>query len=120
MDNWLRMMGKPTMGSSMTEAAPQLIQLFVLGIDMLKEPLNIQSLISWLYSPMQPFGTFFGGILAETVIGEGGYRNDKCRKVVENYISGKYTYQDKEEEAELTVIVRTPYTRGVKPATCSL
>ena len=102
MDNWLRMMGKPTMGSSMAEAAPQLIQLFVLGIDMLKEPLNIQSLISWLYSPMQPFGTFFGGILAETVIGEGGYRNDKCRKVVENYISGKYTYHDKEEEAELS------------------
>lgn len=65
MDNWLRMMGKPTMGSSMAEAAPQLIQLFVLGIDMLKEPLNIQSLISWLYSPMQPFGTFFGGILAD-------------------------------------------------------
>ena len=102
MDNWLRMMGKPTMGSSMAEAAPQLIQLFVLGIDMLKEPLNIQSLISWLYSPMQPFGTFFGGILAETVIGEGGYRNDKCRTVVENYISGKYTYHDKEEEAELS------------------
>ena len=46
MDNWLRMMGKPTMGSSMAEAAPQLIQLFVLGIDMLKEPLNIQSLKS--------------------------------------------------------------------------
>ena len=102
MDNWLRMMGKPTMGSSMAEAVPQLIQLFVLGIDMLKEPLNIQSLINWLYSPMQPFGTFFGGILAETVIGEGGYRNDKCRKVVENYISGKYTYHDKEEEAELS------------------
>ena len=102
MDNWLRMMGKPTMGSSMAEAAPQLIQLFVLSIDMLKEPLNIQSLISWLYSPMQPFGTFFGGILAETVIGEGGYRNDKCRKVVEDYISGKFTYHDKEEEEKLS------------------
>ncbi len=102
MDNWLRMMGKPTMGSSMTEAAPQLIQLFVLGIDMLKEPVNIQSLISWLYSPMQPFGTFFGGILAETIIGEGGYRNEKCHKVVEDYISGKYTYHDKEEEEKLS------------------
>ena len=30
MDNWLRMMGKPSMGSSMAEAAPQLLQLFVL------------------------------------------------------------------------------------------
>ena len=36
---------------------------------------------------MQPFRhILWGGILAETVIGEGGYRNDKCRKVVEDYI----------------------------------
>ena len=102
MDNWLRMMGKPTMGSSMAEAAPQLLQLFVLGIDMMKEPLNIQSLISWLYSPMQPFGTYFGGILAETVINEGGYRNEKCKKVVKDYISGDYSYHDKEEEENLS------------------
>ena len=100
MDNWLRMMGKPTMGSSMAKAAPQLIQLFVLGIDMLKEPLNIHSLINWLYSPMQPLGSFFGGILAETIIREGGYRNDKCRKVVEDYIAGRYTFHDEDEDAE--------------------
>ena len=102
MDNWLRLMGKPTMGSSMAEAVPQLIQLFVLGIDMMKEPLNIQSMISWLYSPMQPFGTFFGSILAETIINEGGYRNAKCQKVVDDYIAGKYTYHDKEEESKLS------------------
>lgn len=102
MDNWLRMMGKPTMGSSMSEATPQLLQLFVLGLDIMKEPLNIQSLISWLYAPMQPLGTFFGGILAETIITEGGYRNDKCQKVIAEYIAGKYTYHDKEEDALLS------------------
>ena len=102
MDNWLRLMGKPTMGSSMAEAVPQLIQLFVLGIDMMKKPLNIQSMISWLYSPMQPFGIFFGSILAETIINEGGFRNAKCQKVVEDYIAGKYTYHDKEEESKLS------------------
>ena len=102
MDNWLRMMGKPTMGSSMAEASPQLLQLFVLGIEMMKEPLNIQSLISWLYAPMQPLGTFFGGILAETIIDAGGYRNEKCQKVVKDYISGKYTFHDKEEDGKLS------------------
>ncbi len=102
MDNWLRMMGKPTIGSNMTQASPQLLQLFVLGIDMMKEPLNIQSLISWLYAPMQPLGTFFGCILAETVIETGGYRNEKCEKVVKDYISGKYTFHDKEEEEKLS------------------
>lgn len=51
---------------------------------------------------MQPFGTYFGGILAETIISEGGYRNEKCQEVVNDYIKGKYTYHDKEEEEELT------------------
>ena len=102
MDNWLRMMGKPAMGSSMAESAPQLVQLFVLGLEMMKEPLNIQSIISWLYSPMQPFGTYFGGILAETIIHEGGYRNAKCQELVNDYIKGKYTYHDKEEDEKLT------------------
>ena len=102
MDNWLRMMGKPTMGSSMAESVPQLMQLFVLGLEMMKEPLNIQSIISWLYSPMQPLGTYFGGILAETIIDKGGYRNAECHEVVNDYIKGKYTYHDKEEDGKLT------------------
>lgn len=102
MDNWLRMMGKPTMGSAMAESSPQLVQLFVLGLEMMKEPLNIQSIISWLYSPMQPFGTFFGGILAEKIIGEGGYRNEGCQKMVTDYIKGKFTYHDKEEDEQLS------------------
>jgi len=104
MDNWLRMMGKPTMGSSMDKASPQVLQLFVLSIDMMKEPLNIHSLIGWLYSPMQPLGTFFGGILADTIIKEGGYRNDKCRQVVVDYIEGKFTYHDKEEDKKLSSV----------------
>ena len=44
------------------------------------------------------FDMGFGGILAETVINEGGYRNEKCKKVVKDYISGDYSYHDKEEE----------------------
>ena len=102
MDNWLRMMGKPTMGSSMAEATPLLVQLFVLGLEMMKEPLNIQSIISWLYAPMQPLGTYFGGILAEKIIGEGGYRNENCQKMVNDYVMGKYTFHDKEEDMELS------------------
>ena len=102
MDNWLRMMGKPTMGSSMAESIPQLLQLFISGIDMMKEPLNIQSMISWLYSPMQPLGTYFGSKLAETIISSGGYRNEKCQQKVENYIAGKYTFHDEKDDEGLT------------------
>lgn len=102
LDNFLRLMGKPTMGSNMDASSPQVLQLFVLGIDMMKEPLNIQSLISWLYSPKQPFGTFFGRILAEKIIEKGGYRNDSCRQLIDDYISGKYTYHDEDKDSKLT------------------
>ena len=102
LDNWLRMMGKPTMGSRMDKATTQLLQLFVLGKEMMKEPLNIQSIISWLYSPLQPLGIRFGSILAETIIRVGGYRNKECKEVVTKYIEGKYAYHDKEEDAKLT------------------
>lgn len=88
MDNWLRMMGKPTMGSTMEASIPQLLQLFVSGIDMMKEPLNIQSLISWLQSPMQPMGNYFGRKLSALVIKTGGYRNEKCKELIENYLTG--------------------------------
>lgn len=89
LDNWLRMMGKSTMGSSMEASLPELLQLFVSGIDMMKEPLNIQSMISWLQSPMQPFGTYFGSRLADMIIKTGGYRNEKCMKLVNDYLTGK-------------------------------
>ena len=89
LDNWLRMMGKPTMGSSMAVSLPELLQLFVSGIDMMKEPLNIQSMISWLQSPMQPFGNYFGSMLADKIIKTGGYRNEKCQELVKDYLTGK-------------------------------
>lgn len=89
LDNWLRMMGKSTMGSTMPASIPELLQLFVSGIDMMKEPLNIQSMISWLQSPMQPFVTYFGSMLADTIIRTGGYRNEKCQELVNDYLTGK-------------------------------
>ena len=103
MDNWLRMMGKPTMGSMMTDSIPQMLQLFVSGIDMMKEPLNIQSLISWLQAPMQPMGTYFGAKLANDIINKGGYRNESCQELVENYLTGKAPFDyDRFETEELT------------------
>ena len=102
LDNWIRLMGKPTMGSDMLQSTPQIMQLMVLGIDLMKEPLNIKSLISWLYMPMHPMGKFFGTRLAENIIAEGGYRNESCKKMVADYIDGKYTYHDPDIDAKLT------------------
>ena len=98
MDNWLRMMGKATTGSSMAKSMPEVLQLLVLGIDMMKEPLNIRSLISWLYTPVQPLGSYFGKRLAEKIIETGGYRNEECTKMVKGYINGDFEYKGEEGE----------------------
>ncbi|MBR6990272.1 MAG: PD-(D/E)XK nuclease family protein [Bacteroidaceae bacterium] len=94
LDNWLRLMGKPTTGSTMQNFTPQLIQLFVLSIDMMREPLNIKSLINWLYSPLQPLGSYFGNMLADKIISEGGYRNNECHRLVNGFVEGNYLYRD--------------------------
>lgn len=94
LDNWLRMMGKPAMGSAMFDAIPNIVQLFVLGIGMQREPLDIKNLTDWLYTPVQPLGRFFGRVLAEQVIQTGGYRNDACRETIKKFIEGQYEYRD--------------------------
>lgn len=100
MDNWLRMMGKPTMGSSMVDSAPQIVQLFVLGISLFEQPLNMRTLIDWLYVPVHPLQPKFRYKLAETIIAEGGYRNEKCQTVINDYLDGQYLFTD-ENEANL-------------------
>lgn len=90
LDNQLRLVGKPVVGSAMAPSAPQVTQLMLLGIDMMREPLNIHSLINWLYCPMQPLGARAGYALAGAVISSGGWRNDACREVVKRFIKGDF------------------------------
>lgn len=97
-DNWLRAMGKPTMGSSMADSVPQIVQLFVLAIGLFEQPLNVSMLIDWLYAPVHPLAKYFRKCLAEAIINQGGYRNDKCRQMIADYIDGKYEYHDPEED----------------------
>ena len=102
MDNWLRMMGKPTMGSSMTDAVPEIVQMFVIGLSLFSHPLNISSLIDWLYLPIHPLGRKFRQRLADAIIAEGGYYNEACQTVIERYIEGEYEFKGGDEEKPLT------------------
>ena len=86
MDNWLRMMNKPVAGSRINECAPQAVQLFILGVGLLLKPFNINTLVSWLYSPIHPISGLLRYQLGDTVCASGGFFNENCREVIDNYI----------------------------------
>lgn len=99
MDNWLMLMNQPMTGSVAADCIPQLTQLFVMGLGMFSSPLNVNTLIEWLNMPLHPIDRFFRSKLAESIVNEGGYRNDTCRQLIKDYIDGKLVYLNDEQKA---------------------
>lgn len=97
MDNWLSLMGKEVSGSSMGKCSPQVTQLFIMGLGLFSSPLNVNTLIEWLNMPVHPIDGYSRGKLAETIVSEGGYRNDACRETVRRYIDGEFIFLDEEQ-----------------------
>ena len=107
LDNWLTLMGKPAAGSEIRDSGPQVVQLFVLGIKLLYSPLNITTLIDWLYAPMHPLPASFRYAIANSIIKEGGYRNSASRSLIEKFISGGYdTPDEKDSEIDAKALER--------------
>ena len=96
MDNWLTLMNKPKTGSVMKNCTPQLTQLFVMGLGLFAEPLNVNTLVEWLNMPLHPLERFFRTVLADAIVKEGGFRNEKCAEIIRKYIDGDYVYLDEE------------------------
>ena len=110
MDNWLMLMNKALTGSVTADCTPQLTQLFVMGLGMFANPLNVNTLIEWLNMPVHPIDKFFRSDLAACIVTEGGYRNEACKKKIDQFIEGKFVYlndkqkalpEDKQEEIRL-------------------
>ena len=89
-DNTLRLSGQPVSGSTMKDVLPQVSQLLVIGLNLFPQPLNIQFLLEWLHAPISPLEGILRRPLAEAIIDSGGYYNQKCRDVIDNYIKGEY------------------------------
>lgn len=99
MDNWMMLMGRPLTGSVTADCVPQLTQLFVMGLGLFATPLNVNTLIEWLNMPIHPIERYFRGRLADTIVTEGGYRNDACKDLIEKYIAGEFIYLSDKEKA---------------------
>lgn len=90
MDNWLYLMGKPLTGSNMDDCCPQLFQMFVIGLSMFGNPLNVSILLEWLNMPVHPIDGYFRKVLADTIADEGGYRNKACEDLIKKYVDGGF------------------------------
>ena len=101
MDSWLKMEGKPTVGSVMADSNPQIAQLLTLGIGLFEYPLNIRTMLQWLSAPKHPLSFELRSSLARKIRKSGGYYNDECQKVIDEYLASIVDMKQKDKEQEI-------------------
>ena len=95
-DNTLRLLGKPTVGSSMASGSPQVVQLFMLGNGLFEYPLNIHRIIEWLNLPINPIDRGLRRALCNALTESGGINNAEWTKAMSDYIAS--TEDEKEQK----------------------
>ena len=90
LDNWLHMSGQPVCGSEMENANPQITQLFLLAVQLFQRPLNVNTLLQYLFLPECPLDKRFRRELAKNIVREGGFCNDKVQKCIKAYIECEF------------------------------
>ena len=90
LDNWLHMSGQPVCGSEMENANPQITQLFLLAVQLFQRPLNVNTLLQYLYLPECPLDWKFRRELAKNIVSEGGFCNDKVQECIKAYIEREF------------------------------
>jgi len=109
LDNVQRMLGQPSSGSTMTNSAPQIVQLFRLGLNLFEYPLNIRNISSWLLLPVHPLSGKLRYPLANAILGSGGIKNEDYNKVISNYLKGiEDPKERKKEEQKIALFLPEP------------
>ena len=90
LDNWLHMSGQAVCGSEMENANPQITQLFLLAVQLFQRPLNVNTLLQYLFLPECPLNWKFRRELAKNIVREGGFCNDKVQKCIKAYIEREF------------------------------
>ena len=97
-DNTLRLLGKPTIGSSMASGSPQVVQLFTLGNGLFEYPLNIHRIIEWLNLPINPIDRGLRRVLCNALTESGGINNVEWNKAMNDYLTSS---KDEKEQKKL-------------------
>lgn len=94
-DNTLRLLGKPTIGSSLSSGSPQVVQLFMLGNGLFEYPLNIHRIIEWLNMPINPIDRGLRRAMCNALTESGGINNTEWNKAKSDYIESS---EDEKEQ----------------------
>ncbi len=93
-DDTQRMLGQPTSGATIDNASPQVAQMFMLGMNLLEYPLNINNLLSWLQLPVHPIKSDLRSKLVSAILDTNGFDNERYTTAIEEYLA---TLEDDKE-----------------------
>ena len=102
LDNWLHMSGKPVCGSEMKGTNPQITQMFLLAVQLFQRPLNVNTLLQYLFLPECPLDYRLRRALAKKIVDEGGFCNEKVLDCMNAYIDRELKSEDDKTPHEKT------------------
>lgn len=102
LDNWLHMSGNPVCGSDMANTNPQITQMFLLAIQLFQRPLNVNTLLQYLFLTECPLDKQLRSRLARVIVDEGGFCNEKVQKCINAYIEREFKTADDKTPQEST------------------
>ena len=102
LDNWFHMSGNPVCGSEMMETNPQITQMFLLAIQLFQRPLNVNTLLQYLFLPECPLDRLLCRELARNIVREGGFCNEKVQECINTYIESEFKTDGDETPQEST------------------
>lgn len=101
-DNWLHLAGKEVGGSIMENSNPQITQMFLLSVQLFQRPLNVNTLLQYLYLPECPLNQELARKMAKQIVREGGFCNDKVLECINDYIDYEYKKPEDKTPCEAT------------------
>lgn len=106
LDNWLHMSGQPMVGSTMHESNPQITQMFLLAVQLFQRPLNLNTLLDYLYLPECPLDWKLRTRLARALGRTGGFCHEDVKNCIKQYIETAFCESDSD-----TIVDTTPKDR---------
>ena len=102
LDNWLHMAGKEVGGCTMENSNPQITQMFLLAVQLFQRPLNVNTLLQYLYLPECPLNNELARKMAKKIVGEGGFCNKKVLDCINDFIDNEFRKPDDKTPREMT------------------
>lgn len=102
LDNWLHMAGKEVGGCTMENSNPQITQMFLLAVQLFQRPLNVNTLLQYLYLPECPLNNELARKMAKKIVREGGFCNNKVLDCINDFIDNEFRKPDDKTPREMT------------------